>query len=180
MQLQPRTQAIDFEATQLNGKKFKLSDHRGSKMLLSFFRNGACAMCNLRIHELIQRYPHFEKAGIKIIAVFESPIEDMEPYVAQQHAPFVLLADPTGLLYSLYHVEISADKISHVIQSNLAEERIKEAATKGFPLMKQPGSNFNRLPADFLIGQNFQLQQVHYSNFVIDHLPLESILDKEW
>lgn len=173
MKLIPGAHAIDFEAQQIDGTIFKLSQYQGSKILLSFFRHGACAMCNLRIHELITHYDKFEQSKIKIVAVFESSIEDMVPYVAQQHPPFTLLADPEGKIYSTYGVESSEEKINYVIQNNIAEEQIKKAAEIGFPLTKQAGSNFYRLPADFLIDKDFTVLNAHYSNVLIDHLSID-------
>jgi peroxiredoxin len=168
--------AIDFEATRVDGGTFRLSSYRGKRILLSFFRNGACALCNLRVHEMIQNWPAFVSAGIEVVAVFESSAEDMLPYVARQMPPFPLLADATGVLYDKYGVENSPEKVNEVISSGSAKERIVAAAEAGFKLTHQQGSNFFRLPADFLIDENFIIQRSHYSNQVVDHIDLESVL----
>lgn len=169
--------AKDFSAFTLSGETFKLSDYKGSNILLSFFRNGACALCNLRVHELIERFQDFENQNIKIVCVFESSREDMLPFVGEQNPPFVLLADPQGKLYDLYNVETSMEKINNVMKNNLADERIKEAAANGFQLTKQEGANFFRLPADFLINENFIIKKSHYSNQIIDHLEFDEIFE---
>jgi peroxiredoxin len=168
--------APDFQLPTTDGKLFKLSDYAGNRILLSFFRNGACALCNLRVHQLINNHASLTKAGIKVIAVFESSIEDMLPYVAQQAPPFVLLADPKALTYEQYRVEISEEKITKAIAENLVSEKIAEATEKGFALTPQVGSNFYRLPAEFIIGKDLRIEKAHYTNFIIDHLPLEELV----
>jgi peroxiredoxin Q/BCP len=168
--------APDFQLPTTDGKLFKLSDYAGNRILLSFFRNGACALCNLRVHQLIKNHANLTKAGIKVIAIFESSLEEMLPYVAQQKPPFVLLADPKAVTYEQYGVEISEEKIAKVMAENLAHEKIVEATEKGFALTPQAGSNFHRLPAEFIIGKDLRIEKAHYTNFIIDHLPLEELV----
>jgi len=168
--------AFDFEAQTIDGKIFNLSDYKGSRILLSFFRNGACAICNLRIHELMALHDELNARGIKVVAVFESSIADMLPYVGQQHPPFVLLSDPQGKLYEQYGLESSEEKVNAVIKSNVAHDRIALAAQNGFQLTQQERSNFFRLPADFLIDENFVIRSWHYSDQVIDHMEVEVLM----
>lgn len=37
-----------------------------------FFRNSACALCNLRIRHFIRRYEEWRSQGMEVVAVFES------------------------------------------------------------------------------------------------------------
>jgi len=173
MKRTPSTPAPDFTTDLIDGTSLRLSDFRGKKILLAFFRNGACAMCNLRVHELIEALPGLH--GLQVVAVFESPAADMIPYVGRQQPPFPLVADPEGVLYTLYGLESSEEKINAVIQSGVAHARTEEAARHGFPLQRQENANFFRLPAEFLIDEDFRLAEVHYSDQVIDHLPLTRI-----
>ncbi len=176
MRLTPPLPAIDFEATTLSGRQIHLSEMRGKRILLSFFRNGACALCNLRVHELSQRIDDFAKKNIQLLGVFESSREDMLPYVGQQRLPFELITDPEGKLYDLYQLESSKEKIDQVIASGVAKERIESAAALGYQLTHQQGSNFFRLPADFLIDEEFIIEKAHYSDHVIDHIDINTIL----
>lgn len=168
--------AVDFEATTIDGKPFHLSDFQGQKIFLSFFRNGACALCNLRVHEISTRQREFDAAGIKVIAVFESTVDDMKPYVGKQQLSFTLLSDPTGKIYQQYGVRNSPEIIQEVMRSGSAHEKVSEAAAAGFTLIPQEGSNFFRIPAEVLIDKNFEIVKVHHCTALIDHLTLDEIL----
>lgn len=176
LQSQEKKKAPDFTATTVVGKRFKLSDLKGKKIFLSFFRNGACALCNLRVHELMLRQKDFDRAGIEIVAVFESPLDDMKPYVGQQKPDFTLLSDPSGKLYELYGIKNSPEIVQGVINSGSANERIAEAARAGFNLTKQEGSNFFRIPAEVLIDRDFNITKIHHCDQLIDHMPVEDVL----
>jgi peroxiredoxin Q/BCP len=171
-----KTQASDFTATSIDGKTFHLSELKGRKIFLAFYRNGACALCNLRVHELSLRQNDFDKAGIVMIAMFESAIGNMRPYVGKQKLGFILLSDPDGKLHDMYGVKNSPELINQVMASGSAATRIAEAETAGFKLTPQEGSNFFRIPADVLIDQDFNIVRIHHCDQLTNHLPIEEIL----
>lgn len=175
MHVQTGMVAPAFETEYLFGNSVSLSRYIGKTLLLSFFRNAACAICNLRVHQLIQRYPAYQRDGLEILAVFESPPESILQYVGKQVAPFPIIADPTARLYDLYDVEVSQFKVEETISRPASQEVIAEAAKAGFPLTKEEGSNFYRIPADFLIGPTGAVEVAHYARYVTDHLPFEVI-----
>jgi thioredoxin-dependent peroxiredoxin len=166
MPLQTGAIAPCFQAEDSSGNLICLDDYAGRTVLLSFFRNAACALCNLRVHQLIERYPAFQQGGLAVLAVFESPEANVGQYVGQQAAPFPILADEVGRLYALYGVETSESKLTSSLAMPETEERVQMAAEQGFRLTPEAGSNFNRMPADFLIG---------YASYVTDHLPFAVI-----
>jgi thioredoxin-dependent peroxiredoxin len=168
--------ATDFKATTIDGKEFNLSDFKGQKIFLSFFRNGACALCNLRVHEISQQQKAFDNAGIKVIAVFESSVDDMKPYVGKQKIGFTLLSDPEGKLYDQYGIKTSPELVNQVIASGSAVQRMEEAGKAGFPLTKQEGSNFFRIPAEVLINENFDIVKIHHCHQLTDHLAIAEVL----
>ena len=79
MRLSVGTPAPDFKAADIFGQPIDLESRAGKPILLSFLRNGACALCNLQVHKLIQHYDRLHEAGLEIIAVFESPVESVTP-----------------------------------------------------------------------------------------------------
>ena len=167
--------APDFEAEDIFGNPVSPKSFAGKLLLLSFFRNGACAICNLQVHRLIQHYPDFHKRGLEIVAVFESPRESVLANVSKQDAPFPIIADPTAELYDLYGVESSLEKVMASVDGDLQKKLVRDAEAIGYKLTHEEGSNFFRLPADFLIGPNKLIQQAFYSEMVGQHLPFEQI-----
>src|SRR5689334_15597216 len=124
MKLHTGTPAPAFQTVDLFGNPIDLAGYLGASLLLSFFRNAACAMCNLRMHALIQRHAELRRAGLEIVAVFESPAESMRQYVGKQDAPFPLIADPEAELYALYGLENSQEKVAATIAMPETRERI--------------------------------------------------------
>lgn len=175
MLIQPGMSAPPFRTEDLFGDQLDLADYRGRTLLLTFLRNAACALCNLRIHQLITHYPALTQQGLAIVAVFESSRERMLEYVAKQDAPFPLVADPQARLYTLYGVETSEAKLAQTMAMPETDAAVQAAAALGFALTPEPGSNFNRMPADFLIGPDGVVVRAHYASVITDHLPLAVI-----
>jgi peroxiredoxin Q/BCP len=169
------TLAPNFDVEDMFGNPVSLQNYSDRKVLLAFFRNSACAMCNLRVHQLIKQYSEWSSKGLEIIAVFESPLENMAPYIGQREAPFPIISDPQAKLYELYGVEASEEKIQRMMGNPETKQMIANAEEMGFPLIKEEGSNFHRLPAEFLIGPKLIIHQAHYSETVYEHLLMEEI-----
>jgi thioredoxin-dependent peroxiredoxin len=166
--------APDFEAETLEGTKLRLSDYKGQKILLSLLRNGSCALCNLRVHELIKNQGKLE--GLRVLAVFESPKEDMLPYVGKQNPPFPLIADPEARIYELFGAESSKEKIERMVAKGTAHQRLEEAKKAGFDLIPQERANFFRFPADFLIREDLTIERAHYKDEDdFNHISLDEI-----
>jgi len=165
----------DFKTQDISGKVFSSQDLRGRPWLLSFFRFSSCALCNLRIHELIRRYPDYQRKDLEVVAVFESPAENVRAAVGKQSVPFPLIGDPEARLYDLFGVETSEAKVQASMGNPDLKSKIEAAAAIGYPLQKEEGSNFYRMPADFLIGADGRFLAVYYSDVVGDHLPLSTI-----
>ena len=175
MHIQVGSPAPAFQAEDIFGARIRLDDYAGTTVLLSFFRNAACAICNLRVHQLIERYAAYRRGGLAVLAVFELPRDRMLEHVGKQDAPFPLIADPRAELYALYGVEISEDKVAQTMAMPETQAIVSAAAAQGFALVKEEGSNFNRMPADFLIGPDRIVRQAHYAGYVMDHLPFTTI-----
>lgn len=177
MKLQIDMLAPAFEKPDVNGKLHTPRPAQGNLLLLSFLRNAACALCNLRVHELIERYPEFRQRGLEILAIFESPEENIVQHVLRQNVPFPIIADPKGQLYDLYGVETSEEKVKATFGAEWQNSLVTRAAEIGYPLTPEEGSNFYRLPADFLIGSDGHIAAAYYSDAVGRHLAFEKIED---
>ncbi|MBB6731766.1 peroxiredoxin-like family protein [Cohnella zeiphila] len=173
--LQAGDLAPAFESADPNGTPVSLNAHRGRKLLLAFFRFSACGLCNLRVQQFIRRYPDWREKGLDVIAVFESPEESLRMIVGKQNTPFPLLADPKAELYDLYGVEVSEEKTKATMADPRKESVIAEIEAAGFKLTHEEGSNFERIPAEFLIDEEGVVCLAHYGNLIFDHLPLETV-----
>jgi len=167
--------APTFQTVDLFDQPVNLADYRGGWLLLSFYRFSACALCNLRVHQLIGKYPEYQSKGLDMLAVFESPKANMLQYVGKQDAPFAIVGDAEARLYDLYGVETSEEKVKATMAEASTMDHVKAAAAAGFALTKEEGSNFNRMPADFLIDPDGIIREVFYSELIGQHLSLEVV-----
>ena len=167
--------APTFQSVDLFDQPINLQDYRGRWLLLSFYRNAACALCNLRVHELISKYPEYKQKGLEMLAIFESPKANLLQYVGKQDAPFSIVGDPEAKFYDLYGIETSEDKVNATMVAPEGQQRIQEATNAGFALTKEPGSNFYRIPADFLIDPDGIIREAFYSELVGQHLDLATV-----
>ncbi len=174
-QLQPGMNAPVFATADINDNSVAIDSYRGRKVLLAFFRFSACALCNLRVQQFIGRYPQWQSRGMEVIAVFESPLANMKTYVGAQNAPFALIADPEAALYDLYGIETSEEKVQSTLADAGTKVRIAEAAAAGFKLTPEEGSNFHRIPAEFIIDDNGIVKVAHYNRLITDHLDFAEI-----
>ena len=167
--------APTFQSVDLFDQPINLQDYRGHWLLLSFYRNAACALCNLRVHELISKYPEYKQKGLEMLALFESPKANLLQYVGKQDAPFSIVGDPEAKFYDLYGIETSEDKVNATMAAPEGQQRVQEATKAGFALTKEPGSNFYRIPADFLIDPDGIIREAFYSELVGQHLDLATV-----
>lgn len=164
--------APTFQSFDLFDQSVNLEDYRGRWLLLSFYRNAACAMCNLQVHKLISKYDEYQHKGLDMLAIFESPKANLLQYVGKQDAPFPIIGDPEAHLYDLYGIETSEEKVKATMADAGTAGRVQEAAAAGFNLTEEEGSNFYRMPADFLIDPDGIIREVFYSDLVGTHLDL--------
>lgn len=173
MKLKAPCDLIDFETSDINGNSIKLSQFKGRKVLLAFFRDAACPFCNLRLYELTNRYHEFQNAGMEVIAVFSSPADEVKVFVDRHPRPFVLVADSELSIYNQYGVEHSSMAMLKAALFRLP--RIISGLMKG----AKPDSNnphMKLVPADFLISEQGQIVESWYGRNTSDHLPMKRLL----
>lgn len=164
--------APDFLVSDIDGTEHKLNNFEGKYLLLSFYRYASCPFCNLRISQLMKRVDEFEKEGLELLAVFQSPEEKIKQYVMKQKPPFPIVADPERKLYSLYRLETSWLGLMKTMVFKVTD--MMKAFSKGF----LPGTiegEMNRLPADFLINKDGIIVESYYGKDIGDHMAFETI-----
>jgi thioredoxin-dependent peroxiredoxin len=120
MKLNTKQTAPDFSVTDIYGKSIKLSDFKGKKIHLGFFRNVSCPFCNLRIHQLSKLSSGFREQGVEMLYFFESKPEVIRRSSFHQGvSPIPLVGDPERTIYKMYGVEPSVTKmISTLFKQN--------------------------------------------------------------
>jgi len=170
MRITKGTLAPDFTATVYQRDPLTLSALRGRKVWLAFFRYSGCPLCNLRVHQMIQRHEAWERQGLQIVAVFQAPVHEVEANVGKQNAPFPIVCDPDEELYRLYGLEASL--AGYLSAKNLP--KMAEALKEGFIPGTMHGTK-TRLPADFLIDATGKVVDTFYAPTIGDHIPFERI-----
>jgi peroxiredoxin len=173
MKLKPAMAAPLFEAKEVNGRPIRLSDYRGKKVLLTFYRGVGCPICNLRFHEIQRNASFFRSQGIEILAVYESPADLLKEYIAKETFEATLIPNPDLSLYNLYQVERSGTKVLKGLLKGAAD-KVKEGKKLFNQKIKMDG-NYDRIGADFLLDENGKLLLAYYGQYVGDHLPIHSI-----
>lgn len=172
MKLKNNDHSINFSVPDYLNNQITLSDYKGKKVLLSFFRGAACPFCNMRVRELINNYPKFEEKGIVIIAFFASSNEEINEYAGKQKAPFAIIPDPTLKIYTKYGVEQSKWVM---FKTMLNPIKMVNMMSSGFFNLKS-SKDKPIVPADFLIDENQIIQKIHCGSDFGDHMNIEDIL----
>jgi peroxiredoxin len=166
MRLRPGQMAPIFSAVDLYGRHISLLDYANVRVLLSFFRAAVCPLCNLRLAQLIQRYPIYQRQGLYAIAFFESGPEYGHRYLDRQQAPFPLIAGLESDVYDQYGLESSFWSAVYARLTRGAQYRAAaRLGVGGNPLqnMYQMDGRFGRLPADVLLDPGLIVRRAYYS-----------------
>jgi peroxiredoxin len=173
MKILPPQPAPTFVIKDVNNQTINLAGYKGRKVILTFYRNVGCPVCNLRFHELQEQAEYFKSKNLVLLAVYESTADNMKKYVAGENFYAAMIPNPDESLYRLYNIERSSGKLMkgmfHGAMGKMKKGK-KLFATK----IKQDG-NGNRISADFLIDENGNIQKAYYGKFIGDHLPVAEI-----
>lgn len=171
--IQANQKAPTFAIKDVNGKNINLSDYKGKKVLLTFYRNVGCPVCNLRFHELEEQADYFKSKGLVVLAVYESSAENMKKYLEGETFYANMIPNPEQNLYSLYHIDDSMGKMMKGMFHG-AMGKMKKGKKQFKTKIKQDG-NKSTIGADFLIDENGTVTTAYYGKYIGDHLPLDDI-----
>mmetsp|Transcript_62163 Transcript_62163/g.92181 ORF Transcript_62163/g.92181 Transcript_62163/m.92181 type:complete len:246 (-) Transcript_62163:449-1186(-) len=176
--------APDFSLLDSDGAPHSLADHKGRKVMLSFYRSAECPFCNYAIDELQGRYKKLAWASnLDVVAVFQSPTKSIDNYVlkprdtVKAEYPFHLLADPELMTYREYMVKEKSKKSFKELLANHQETKEYKKYIKTYlkenDVDKDNYQDF--LPSDFLIDENGIIVDYFRAKVLTEHIPLDRI-----
>ena len=83
----------DFSLPSTGGGAFRLSEHRGKKLVLYFYPKDNTPGCTLEGADFRDRYKEFRKAGAEVVGVSRDSLKSHEGFKAKMKFPFELLSD---------------------------------------------------------------------------------------
>eukprot|EP00957_Ditylum_brightwellii_P034067 2580603-Ditylum_brightwellii.AAC.1 len=176
--------APDFSLVDSDGVSHSLAEHKGRKVMLSFYRSAACPFCNYAIYQLKGRYKKLAWASnLDVIAVFQSTTEKIDNFIlnsrdtTEAEFPFVLLSDPELITYSEYEVsEKFLGNIAGMLRTPRGSPECKKyirTFVRTHGIDKEALGNI--LPSDFLIDENGIIADCFRAKGIDEHIPLERI-----
>jgi peroxiredoxin len=157
------------------GNTFDLArEARAKRTLVVFFRFAGCPFCNVHVHVLIERYAELERAGVRVVGVFGSPLEAIRERVAQQAPPFPLLADADDaahIAWGATHESALGMMDPRNMSVGLAPVRQRATISLG-----RTDGKLLRMPADFVLDENLRVAVAHYGRYAADHLSVDDVI----
>lgn len=164
--------APDFIAQDISGRQIRLTDFRGKKVLLCFFRYATCPFCTVRFVRLAHEAQRYASSGLVILGVFESSQEYIKNYISRRGLPFPVIPDPDGKLYAKYGVKKS---IPGLMLGMFRMPTMLRALFDPDYRMARPDGSVTRIPADFLIKTDMTISESYYGSDIGDHMPFKAI-----
>ncbi|MFE1318704.1 peroxiredoxin-like family protein [Kitasatospora phosalacinea] len=146
---------------------------------LQFRRFAGCPICNLHLRSFAVRHPELREAGVREVAVFHSPADELRPYA--DGLPFSLVADPEQRLYRAYGVERGAralldPRVWPSIVRGVARSIPLVLRGRERPPASRPLGGRLGLPADFLLTADGRVAAAHYGTHAADHWSVDQVL----
>lgn len=96
--------APDFDLDADDGSRVRLSDLRGSKVILYFYPRADTPGCTIEACEFRDLTPRIDERGATVLGVSPDPVEDVRKFREKFDLPFRLLADANHEVSERYGV----------------------------------------------------------------------------
>ncbi|MGY5875438.1 MAG: thioredoxin-dependent thiol peroxidase [Candidatus Thorarchaeota archaeon] len=96
--------APDFETTTESGERFKLSDKKGSKIMVYFYPKDNTPGCNAEACSIRDNYTVFTAAKIPVVGISGGSVKSHHKFSEKFDLPFPLLMDEEFAIAKLYGV----------------------------------------------------------------------------
>jgi len=104
MKLKVGEKAPDFNLPDATGKKHKLADFKGSKLLIYFYPKDNTSGCTKEACSLRDNLPDFEKLKTQVIGISGDSVDSHAKFSQKYNLNFLLLADPERKVLEKYDV----------------------------------------------------------------------------
>jgi peroxiredoxin Q/BCP len=141
MKLKQGDQAPNFESTDQNGNKVRLSDFKGKKVVLYFYPKDNTPGCTAEACNLRDNYNQFTAKGYEILGVSSDSEKSHQKFIDKYELPFRLLADVDKSIHELYDTWVEKSmygrkymgtaRVTFIIDENgVIEDIIEKVKTK--------------------------------------------------
>ena len=96
--------APDFEGIIETGKKIKLSDYKGQKVILYFYPKDFTSGCTLEAENLSENYDFWKSTGYEILGISPDSVERHVKFKEKHNIPYHLIADTEKEIATAYGV----------------------------------------------------------------------------
>jgi peroxiredoxin Q/BCP len=94
----------DFTLPATGGAAFRLSAHRGHKVVLYFYPRDATPGCTLEGQNFRDLHPRFRRAGTQVFGISRDSLASHAKFCEKQSFPFELLSDEDETVCQLFDV----------------------------------------------------------------------------
>ena len=163
----------DITLPTADGTPFSLSETRGKKVLLTFYRVAGCTFCNMRLMEIKRRFSELGD-NFTHVGIFHAPVDALKSTVDRHGSlPFPLLADESFETFEKYEIERSMPKV--MMEALLKGTAVLPALLKGFIPIPFHG-HFDIAVTDVLINEEGIVEDVFYAQrTAADHLDFKTV-----
>lgn len=133
----PGKPAPDFEAVDLDGKSFKLSDYRGKVLLIDFWATW-CAPCRAEIPRVVAAYEKYHEQGLEVLGISSdgerngvSAADQIRPFAEENAMPWRQVLDSgQGDLYGVQGIptQVIIDRDGNVVAYEVGSGAIDHEA----------------------------------------------------
>lgn len=96
--------APNFELSDYQGRKHKLSDYRGKPVILYFYPKDDTPGCTKEACSFRDSFDEFKKAGVAVIGISVDDEKSHEKFINKYNLPFTLLSDSDKEVVAKYGV----------------------------------------------------------------------------
>ena len=94
----------DFSAEMTGSHGFRLSEHRGKKVVLYFYPKDNTPGCTAESLQFRDLYPKFQQAGSEIIGISRDSIRSHDGFKSKLDLPFELISDADETVCTMFDV----------------------------------------------------------------------------